>query len=605
MKTAVDTIAGSAAPPKSPGIDAQAWAQQILAQDYAFSIRSCFRRAWSLLKGEFWPFVGITALILAMFGFASAIGGATINHRNEGSGTAIVSGTAGMLVFGPLFGGLYYYFLKKVRREKATVEAAFCGFTKERFLHLFLAGFATSLLTWIGFLCLVLPGIYLWVAWMFTLPLVVDKQLDFWSAMELSRKVVTKHWFKFFGMTLLMILLMFAGALVVWIGLLVAMPIVFLTVMYAYEDIFGSSAPAAKPATGPSGTVFITPTKTEAANPSASKWSAATKMGLAAVGLLILFILVVPLQRHIRNRTSQDEIEVPTAIAAVPPVATTSTASTTAPDTTGTPTNAVEAPAPDVFGPATEQELTNLSAINVATAEVQSLPPAVAEMNRGPEKDSAVTDWLESAGMDFAFVSAYDGFYSMTRHMTPLKREDWETAMPQSIGGSLRDTTNDVAARFGDASLLNNPTNFTYGFKTRAGLIGLLQITGYTENPPGVKLRYKYFQPATNQELTTTNLSNDTREVFSSRLEAAAEISNTTARDQAFAGIASAAAKAGDVKIIQQAIDQMSNITARDSAINQAALSLAKRGLRKQAVDLAKEISDITLRDGTLSALAQ
>lgn len=607
VKTAVDTISGSAAPPRSPGVDAQAWAQQILAQDYTFSIRSCFRRAWNLLKSEFWPFVGITALILALFSFAGIIGGATINHRNEGNGTAIVSGTAGMLVFGPLFGGLYYYFLKKVRREKATVEAAFCGFTKERFLHLFLAGFATSLLTWLGFLCLVLPGIYLWVAWMFTLPLVVDKQLDFWSAMELSRKVVTRHWFKFFGMTLLIILLMFAGALVVWVGLLVAMPILFLTVMYAYEDIFGSAALAAKPAaTGPGGTVVVTPATAETSKPAATKWSIATIMGVVAVGLLLLIILLGPLLRHIGfkrdaigERIRQDAIEIPIAGDVVPP------APANTPVAIEVATNAVELPPAEVFGPTTEQELTNLSAINVASAEVQSLPPTVAEMNRGPEKDSAVCDWLESTNMDFAFVSAYDGFYSMTRDMAPLKREDWETATPQSLSSSLRDATNDVAARFGDASLLNNPTNFTYAFKTRAGVIGLLQITSYTENPSGVNIRYKFFQPATNQNLTTAGTNSDTREMLSSRLEAAREINDITTKDEALAGIASDAAKAGEVRIIKQTVDQISNPTARDGAIQQAALSLTKRGLRKQAVDLAREISNITQRDETLSEIAQ
>ena len=601
VKTAVDTISGSAAPPpKSPGVDAQALAQQILAQDYMFSIRSCLRRAWNLLKGEFWPFVGITALILALFGFASAVGGATINHRNEGA-TEITTGAVGMLVWGPLIGGLYYYFLKKARREKATVEAAFCGFTKERFLHLFLAGFVTSLLTWVGFFCLVLPGIYLWVAWMFTLPLVVDKQLDFWSAMELSRKVVTKHWFKFFGMTLLMLLVMFAGALAVWVGLFVAMPIIFLTVIYAYEDIFGSAAPAVKPAAiGPSGTVVITPAKAEASNPGGGKWSTATILGVAAVGLLVLIIFLIPRLRHIDVGFKRRNIENPTAEAAVPPL------SMNPPDAIEAATNAPELPPPDAFGLVTEQELTNLSAINVASGEVQSLPPAVAEMNRGPEKDSAMCDWLESTNMDFAFVSAYDGFYSMVRDMTALRREDWETATPQSIGGSLRDTTNDIAARFGDDSRLNNPTNFTYGFKTRAGLIGLLQITGYTENPSGVKMRYKFFQLATNQDLTTTNTSsNDMREILSSRLEAAGEINNLAAKDQALTGIAADAAKAGEVKIVQQTVEQISNTAAHDSAIHTAVLLLTKRGLRKPAVDLAKEIYNIAQRDQTLSELAQ
>jgi predicted Ser/Thr protein kinase len=607
VKTAVDTIAGSAAPPKSPGVDAQALAQQILAQDYTFSIRSCLRRAWNLLKTEFWPFVGITALILALFSFASLIGGATINHRNEGGGTAIVSGTAGMLVLGPLFGGLYYYFLKKIRREKATVEAAFCGFTKERFLHLFLAGFATSLLTWLGFLCLILPGIYLWIAWMFTLPLVVDKQLDFWSAMELSRKVVTKHWFKFFGMTLLMILVWFAGLIALWIGLFVAMPIIFLTVVFAYEDIFGSAALAAKPAaTGPSGTVVIPPMAAGVPPvlPGArGKWSMATKMALAGVGLLFLVILLIPLLHDLR--IGHRRFEIPTADAAAvpsPPI--------NSPDVTTTPVEATEPPAADTFEPVNEQQLTNLSAINVASAEMQALPANVAEMNRGPEKDSAVSDWMESTNMDFAFISAYDGFYSMTRDMITLKRKDWETATPQSIGASLRDTTNDIAARFGDASLLNNPTNFTYAFKTRAGLIGLLQITGYfTEPPSGVKMRYKLFQPATNQDFATTSVTNnsrnDTREIFSSRLEAAHGINDMTTRDRALAAVAIDAAKAGEGEIAQQAAEQIFDMTARDSTIHQAVLLLTKRGLRKQAVDLAKRINDMTQRDQTLSELAQ
>ena len=31
----------------------------------------------------------------------------------------------------------------------------------------------------------------------------------------------------------------------------------------------------------------------------------------------------------------------------------------------------------------------------------------------------------------------------------------------------------------------------TFGFKTRKGECGVLQITGFTDNPRGVKLRYK------------------------------------------------------------------------------------------------------------------
>jgi hypothetical protein len=34
----------------------------------------------------------------------------------------------------------------------------------------------------------------------------------------------------------------------------------------------------------------------------------------------------------------------------------------------------------------------------------------------------------------------------------------------------------------------------TFAFKTRQGGMGLLQITGFTENPRGVKIRYKLVQ---------------------------------------------------------------------------------------------------------------
>jgi serine/threonine protein kinase len=179
VKTAVNNISGSAAPPPNtaqPMVDVEAMARQILEQDYTLNIRSCVRRGWALLKSEFWPMVGITFLIMALLSFASTFSGVSFRHGPAGENSSEIASAVAMLVWGPLMGGLLFFFLKKIRREATTVETAFCGFSP-RFLHLFLAGFVTSLLIWLGFICFVLPGIYLAVAWMFTLPLVVDKGL--------------------------------------------------------------------------------------------------------------------------------------------------------------------------------------------------------------------------------------------------------------------------------------------------------------------------------------------------------------------------------------------------------------------------------------------
>lgn len=92
-----------------------------------------------------------------------------------------------------------------------------------------LAGLLIYIMTVIGFVLLVLPGIYLSIAYIFTLPLIADKGMDVWEAMELSRKTVTKHWFKVFGLFLLLSIIMTLGALALGIGLIWAVPLLFVT----------------------------------------------------------------------------------------------------------------------------------------------------------------------------------------------------------------------------------------------------------------------------------------------------------------------------------------------------------------------------------------
>jgi len=159
---------------------------------------------------------------------------------------AACSTAIGIVAGGPLMGGLWLYLLKRARGEPASVETAFSGFYVA-FANLFLAGLVTWMLMILGFICLIIPGLYLAVAWMFTLVLVIDKRLDFWTAMELSRKMVTKHWWKFFGFWLVLLLMKVGGALFCGIGLFLTAPIALAAAVFAYEDIFGVAAQKANP----------------------------------------------------------------------------------------------------------------------------------------------------------------------------------------------------------------------------------------------------------------------------------------------------------------------------------------------------------------------
>ena len=214
-----------AAPPAGPPpvvtpVNPDALANEILARDYTLDIGSCLSRAWATITSDFWPIIGISALILVLLGV---------------SGAAYVS----IVVAGPLVAGLYWYYLKLVRGERAEMGDAFAGFSLV-FLQSFLGALVSGLLAGIGFLFCLVPGIYLVVSWHFTLALIIDKRLGFWDAMEVSRKVITRRWWNFFALGILCWLINLGGILLLCVGTFVTVPLTMLALMYAYEDIFGN-----------------------------------------------------------------------------------------------------------------------------------------------------------------------------------------------------------------------------------------------------------------------------------------------------------------------------------------------------------------------------
>lgn len=197
--------------------DADAIAAEILTRDYTVEIGSCFSRSWNLLMQNFWLLVGASFVL------------------------GLIQGAIGLLA-GVCMGGLYFLLLKLIRGQRAEFSDGFAGFNVA-FVQLFLAGLVSALLTSLGLILCILPGIFLAVAWMFTLPLVMDKKLDFWAAMELSRKVVSRHWWLIFCLALMNMLVMLLGVMACFVGVFIAHPLIFGATAYAYEDIFNKQNP--------------------------------------------------------------------------------------------------------------------------------------------------------------------------------------------------------------------------------------------------------------------------------------------------------------------------------------------------------------------------
>ena len=187
----------------------------------------------------------LSAIINQILGLFSgpALRGMILQHRPSPGGIALIAGTSllGSPIYTLLMGGLFKYYLKLIRAEGANIGDAFAGFSAAAG-QLILLGLVSGFLTTLGYLFCVIPGIYLSVSWIFALPLVIDRNLMFWDAMELSRKMVSKHWFILFAFLLVIALLAGCGALACCVGLFVTMPIASVALMYAYEDIFGQKA---------------------------------------------------------------------------------------------------------------------------------------------------------------------------------------------------------------------------------------------------------------------------------------------------------------------------------------------------------------------------
>jgi hypothetical protein len=191
-----------------------------LQRQASIDIGGVLSRGWTLVRDHMLVLAGATVL-----GWLITVGLAFV---------PIVGWIVGFV----LLGGLDYMFLRRIRGEQVEIGDLFAGFNMA-LLDLTMAGLVKWLLTTIGLILCILPGIYLAVGYVFALPLVIDKKMEFWTAMEVSRRVVHEHWWSMLALAIVLALVAFSGFLVCGVGEVITIPIASAALMYAYEDLFG------------------------------------------------------------------------------------------------------------------------------------------------------------------------------------------------------------------------------------------------------------------------------------------------------------------------------------------------------------------------------
>ncbi|NJL46726.1 MAG: hypothetical protein HC929_03515 [Leptolyngbyaceae cyanobacterium SM2_5_2] len=213
-------------------------------QDYEVKIGDYFSRGWAIFKDYAWGFILFTfvlALINAVLSRLPSPLGMGMPEDSQGQGLNLVAS-----ILNPVLAAGYYCVAFQIARNRPkSFSDFFNGFKK--FLPLFLTSLVSGLLIALGLVFLIVPGIYLAVSYMFAQLFVIDKNMNFWSAMETSRRLITKKWFAFFGLGILLFLLVLAGVLILGIGALVTVPLATCVLAAAYEDIVGLNSVAEGP----------------------------------------------------------------------------------------------------------------------------------------------------------------------------------------------------------------------------------------------------------------------------------------------------------------------------------------------------------------------
>lgn len=187
-------------------------------------VRDCVREAWQILMADFAVIAGATLLVTMLVIATSVI--------------PRIGWLIGIVVNNVAMGGLYLLLLARMRGARPSLADIWRRIAPQ-ITTLVAANILQTLAIIGGLIAFIVPGIYLAVGFTFVLPLMVDHGMGAREALRTSRAHVHPHWWRVFGLVLAGAVTVAVVAVITFgIGLAVALPLYFTTLLVAYERLF-------------------------------------------------------------------------------------------------------------------------------------------------------------------------------------------------------------------------------------------------------------------------------------------------------------------------------------------------------------------------------
>lgn len=217
--------------------------EKALSGDYDFSVKNILLRSNSLVKSNYQLLIAgcgvillvVAALMAILVGRYSVEGLTQLSQSQQAFIDVIV-----IFLMAPITTGLIMQASDLAGKRHTRFHNLFDYLPQ--ILSLAVAQLFVSIIVQLGLYLLIVPGMYVFMASVFTLPIIAQRKIPVTSAIILSFKVVNKYLSGFISLFGIFILLLLLSAFTLGLAMLWVMPLYYATVGLLFDDLFGAKS---------------------------------------------------------------------------------------------------------------------------------------------------------------------------------------------------------------------------------------------------------------------------------------------------------------------------------------------------------------------------
>ena len=209
-----------------------------MSTDTDWQIGQVLKTATEKQVGFKWSYMAPFLIYLIITSVIAVLQDATVG-TGEGVAASLTQVIVNILVY-PLGIGLGLLGIRRAAGKDTPLSTLWDPYSQ--FIPLVVMLVLMGLLIVGGFFLLVLPGIYLAVAYSFAPYLMIEKNMGVWEALETSRKAITTCWWRYFGLLLIAVLLFIVGTIPLLIGLVWVLPIMAIAIGEVFVATFETAS---------------------------------------------------------------------------------------------------------------------------------------------------------------------------------------------------------------------------------------------------------------------------------------------------------------------------------------------------------------------------